>query len=261
MLTLNTVFVFVVCFLLPLVEVPRWRRLRAGSTSMARLAHYRAAIILLWLLAAAAAWLAAPAQLHDAPSGIHGMAWLRDSAASRWLVQAGTLLLVGAMAAHAWRSRFDTELQRQYAAAAQALQFMLPVGKRERRWWGLLAISAGVCEELVYRGFLLAYFGGQGAGLAGAWLLSTLAFGLAHAYQGLGGIVRSALVGAILGLVAIASGHLALAIVLHIAIDLLPLAYYRPAGPSVEGVLEVGDQVGGVFNADGDADQGIGNTH
>lgn len=259
--TLHTLFIVAICILLPLAEVPRWRRLRSNSTSAARLGHYREVIVLLWLLAAAAVWLAAPASLLAAPRNMGGMAWLTGSAALRWLVQGGALLLVAVMTAHALRSLVNAEVQRQYAVAAQPLQFMLPVGARERRWWVLVAVSAGVCEELVYRGFVLSYFGEQGFGLAGAWLLSTAAFGLAHAYQGLGGILRTAVVGGLLGLVAIASGHLALAMLLHAVIDLLPLAYYRPAAGSVEGVAEVGDQVVRVLDTDGNADQRVGDTH
>lgn len=263
MFTLQTAFVIAICILLPLAEVPRWRRLRTNSTSTARVGHYREVIVLLWLLAAAALWLAGPATLLEAPRSIDGMLWLTGSPVLRWLLQGGALLLVGAMAAHAWHSLSNTELRRQYAIAAQSLQFMLPAGARERRWWILVAISAGVCEELVYRGFLLTYFGeqGLGLGLGGAWLLSTLAFGLAHAYQGIGGVLRSAVVGGLLGLVAIASGHLLLTIVLHIAIDLLPLIHYRPAPGSVEGIAEIGNQVVRVLDTNRNADQRISDPH
>lgn len=263
--SLQAVFIVALCIMLPLLEIPRWRRLKANSTSAARLGHYREVIVLLWALAAVSAWLAAPATLLDAPGRLGGMEWLTGSATASWLVQGGALLLVGMLAAQALRSLTDEQVRQQYAQAAQPLKFMLPAGRRERRWWIAVAISAGVCEELVYRGFMLAYFGqpgtGLGLGLGGAWLLSTLAFGLVHAYQGLAGVLRSGIVGGLLGLVAIASGHLALAIVLHVVIDLLPLAYYRPAAGSVEGVAEVGDQVGRVLDADRNPDQRIGDPH
>lgn len=261
MLTLHTLFFIAGCILLPLAKAPKWRRLLANSSSAARLKHYREVIVLLWLLAAAAALLAAPANLLSAPRGVAGMEWLTGSTVLRWLVLGAATLVVGMMTMHALRSIRDPELQQQYAAAAEPLKFMLPAGQRERRWWVLLAISAGTCEELVYRGFLLVYFDSLGAGLGGAWLLSTIAFGLGHAYQGRVGVLRTAIVGGILGLVAIASGHLALAILLHIVIDLQPLAYYRPAEASVEGVAEVGDQVGRVLDTDRNADQRVGDTH
>jgi membrane protease YdiL (CAAX protease family) len=68
------------------------------------------------------------------------------------------------------------------AAAVQAA--MGPHGLVESTLWVALSISAGVCEEFVYRGYLLkqfsAWFGGPLPGL----LLSALVFGLGHAYQG-----------------------------------------------------------------------------
>lgn len=241
-------YALAICILLPLLEAASSRRLRADSNSATRLASYRKDIAMLWLLAAAAAWLSTPASLLLAPGSVEGMSWLTGSAMARWLVLGSALLLAAVMAAQAMYCLFNAEFRLQCEAAAQSLKFMLPIGTRERRWWILLAVSAGVCEELVYRGFLLTCFGELG--LAWAWLLSSAAFGLAHAYQGRAAVLRSAIVGGILGLVAIANGHLALAIVLHIVLDLLPLAYYRPDGKSVEGVAEVGDQVVGILDAD-----------
>lgn len=72
---------------------------------------------------------------------------------------------------------------------------------------GMLAISwssAAVGEELLFRGFLQTRLQtllgtGKGAGLAAA-LLQALLFGLAHAYQGLGGIIVTGCVGLVFGL-------------------------------------------------------------
>lgn len=245
--TLQTAFVIAICILLPLAEAPLWRQLRANSTSSARLALYRKMVLLLWLMAGVAAWLDVPAQ---AP----GLEWLRGStSASRSLI-AVVVLLFGLQLWQVLRSIRNPRLRQRLVAAAQSLQFMLPKGAVERRWWVVLAISAGVCEEFVFRGFLMHYFAGLQLTLPAAWLLSCIAFGFGHAYQGRAAVLRSAIIGGILGLVVIASGGLALAMVLHAAADLLPLAYS-------ESVAEVGDQVVGVFDADRHADQGVGDAH
>ena len=58
-----------------------------------------------------------------------------------------------------------------------------------------LAITAGVCEEFLYRGFAMAAL--YRAGVAG-WAvitISSILFGLAHAYQGPGGIAGTTLLG------------------------------------------------------------------
>ena len=106
---------------------------------------------------------------------------------------------------------------------------LLPQTARERWLFAGVAVSAGVCEELLFRGFgmrLLAL-----AGLAG-WSLgaaAALAFGLVHLYQGALGVIGTTLIGLLLALVYVATGSLLLPIILHVLIDLRALAL--PSGP------------------------------
>ena len=75
------------------------------------------------------------------------------------------------------------------------LHWMMPVSRSERNWFvGPVAWSAGVCEELLFRGFLI-YFLDTYLGLIGAVVLSSVAFGLMHFYQGVFNVVRTALIG------------------------------------------------------------------
>jgi membrane protease YdiL (CAAX protease family) len=60
----------------------------------------------------------------------------------------------------------------------------------------LMSLSAGVWEELVYRGFLV-WFLVPLIGLCGAVVISALIFGLAHLYQGIRGFVTSGIIGLI----------------------------------------------------------------
>jgi len=70
------------------------------------------------------------------------------------------------------------------ADAARVQAAMEPHGLAESALWVALSISAGICEEFAYRGYLMrqfsAWFGGRVPGL----FASALAFGLGHAYQG-----------------------------------------------------------------------------
>jgi membrane protease YdiL (CAAX protease family) len=58
----------------------------------------------------------------------------------------------------------------------------------------LLSITAGVWEELLYRGFLIWYLTPR-AGTVAAVILSSAIFGLGHVYQGWRGVVNTAFVG------------------------------------------------------------------
>jgi CAAX protease family protein len=124
-------------------------------------------------------------------------------------------------------------LRTRVAKAMRSLRFVLPVTPRERHWWILVSLSAGVCEEILYRGFVTHYFSGSlnatiSFGTVGAWLTASLFFGLAHAYQGVAGIVRTTAAGLILGSIAILSGGLLLPIALHFLFDVQVLWMYRP---------------------------------
>ena len=82
-----------------------------------------------------------------------------------------------------------------------------------------LAITAGLCEEFLYRGFAVAAL--AHAGLS-AWLvilISSILFGLAHSYQGRGGIVMTFIVGLVLGASRLAYNSLVPAVFWHSAID------------------------------------------
>jgi membrane protease YdiL (CAAX protease family) len=103
---------------------------------------------------------------------------------------------------------------------------LLPATFKERILFGLTATTAGICEELLCRGFVFWYLGH----FLNPWLcviIASAAFGLAHAYQGPKGIIRTGIVGAIFGLLYILTGSLLFPIIGHIAIDMAALGPAR----------------------------------
>ena len=90
----------------------------------------------------------------------------------------------------------------------------------------LIWISAGFCEEVVFRGIVLgrirAAFGGSRAATAVAVAASCVVFGLAHGYQGLSGWILTGVLGGILALVYVLSDYcLWYGIALHLVYDTL----------------------------------------
>ncbi|MGA7841348.1 MAG: CPBP family intramembrane glutamic endopeptidase [Candidatus Acidiferrales bacterium] len=59
-----------------------------------------------------------------------------------------------------------------------------PTGFAEVTLWILLCISAGIGEEIVFRGYMQKQFQGATGSLKAAVILQGAIFGLAHAYQG-----------------------------------------------------------------------------
>jgi membrane protease YdiL (CAAX protease family) len=117
----------------------------------------------------------------------------------------------------------------------QATLALLPRTARERRLFTVVGITAGVCEEWLYRGFFLAVVAAVAGGLPTGVLVvvAAMAFGLAHAYQGVVGVVTTGLLGGILAAVYLQTGSLLLPVLLHALIDLrflLVPARALPAG-------------------------------
>lgn len=217
-------------------EKPAERRLKQFSSSAARLAFMRRGTALWWLLTLAAlalAWPLTPPQLLHLPPAAGNLDWLHAHPLLRQAAMALLLLFAALSLAPALQCRFHPRRRLKYMQAVHYLHFLLPVAARERRWWLLLSLTAGICEEFMFRGFLLHFLTGQMAGglslgLTSAWLLSSLAFGLGHLYQGPLGVLRTALAGLMFGLLALLSGSLLLPMALHALVDAAVLWIYDP---------------------------------
>jgi membrane protease YdiL (CAAX protease family) len=86
--------------------------------------------------------------------------------------------------------------------------------------FSVAAVSAGFCEELLCRGFVVWLF----QPFAGWWIaafISLAIFTLAHVYQGTGGMIKCALLGAVMTVIVALSHSLWPAIILHMVIDLM----------------------------------------
>ncbi len=81
-----------------------------------------------------------------------------------------------------------------------------------------VCMTAGVAEEIIYRGYLLPLLE-QYVGSYLAVAISSVAFGLAHLYQNAIGVIKTAITGLIFCLLVIIFDSLLLAIACHFIID------------------------------------------
>jgi membrane protease YdiL (CAAX protease family) len=86
--------------------------------------------------------------------------------------------------------------------------------------YALMALVASPAEELLFRGFLLWAFAVYG-GVWVAALLSSLVFGLGHAYQGWLGLLRTAFIGFVFAIGFVLTRSLWWLMMAHIAVNLL----------------------------------------
>ena len=178
-----------------------------------KLALYGATVAFQWVIAMLVGWRAFARGLTPQEMGLaHGVS-------AKLLVASvvGTVLLC----AFQWFN-----LRRLGRASGPVVDLMrklaerlLPTNSVQFAPYCALAVTAGVCEEFLYRGFAMAAL--TRAGLA-TWLvvvLTSVLFGLAHAYQGRGGMIGTGLLGLVFALSKLALTSLGPVMVWHAAVD------------------------------------------
>jgi len=190
------------------------RRVRAGDAN-ARVALYRKAMLLYWTwtIGLVALWLGA-----DRPAPALGLAAPADV---RLLVGAIITALGLAVLYTQWRavSRMDEKGLAPLRAQMAAFADCLPRTEREGAQFRLLSVTAGVCEEIVCRGYLIWYL----AAFVGEWpavFLGALIFGVGHLYQGPAGVIKTGATGLVMGILYLGTGSLLFPVILHAAVDL-----------------------------------------
>lgn len=107
---------------------------------------------------------------------------------------------------------------------------LLPATSSERRAWVAVALTAGICEELLFRGFLFFYLTQvfpTALPVSGVILISSAIFGLAHIYQGWKGVFGAGMGGLGLAFIYVFTGSLWPSMALHALIDLRVLILRR----------------------------------
>ncbi len=101
--------------------------------------------------------------------------------------------------------------------------FLFPRGRAEISMWILVSLTAGICEEGLYRGYLQRQFMAFSKSAAIGIALSAAAFGAAHAYQGWRHAVQIAVLGAMLGALAQSRRTVRPGMISHAAQDMLAI--------------------------------------
>jgi membrane protease YdiL (CAAX protease family) len=244
-------------FVILAVLFPLWaaafgmRRLRRASLAdlpRARLWLYRRAILIQWSLTVAVSihWFARGRSLahlglwpHVSP-GLIGVV-LGFAIISYLIVRQRSEALEDDEALAKVRQRLDR------------LEIMIPRTPHELAWFFALSVTAGLCEELLYRGYLIWYLE-HWMGLIPAIVVAAAVFGVGHSYQGGRGILVTAGVGLFLGLVYAIAGSLYAGMVMHALMDIHSghLGYVAltraPAWTAPEATVETESAAGAILD-------------
>jgi membrane protease YdiL (CAAX protease family) len=192
-------------------------RLRQDPTLRVR--YYQRGIVRQWATVALIAVIGLLAGRHPADIGLRRPTHAFDTSASSLIGLVVGLALGLVVVARLRRSAGG---RRRLEVLMGKVHDLLPTNGTERGWFAPLALTAGICEEIMFRGFLIAalWWMAPHASRTTILIAAAVVFGLAHLYQGPRGVVLTGIVGYLLGQLALSSGSLAWAMVLHVLIDL-----------------------------------------
>jgi membrane protease YdiL (CAAX protease family) len=180
-----------------------------------KLVLYGSTIAFQWLLLALVAWRASARGLSADALGLSRALSVRMFI----LALAGAVLL----AAFQWMN-----LRRVGKMAGPVPDFMrelagrvLPSSAVEFAPYCALAVTAGVCEEFLYRGFAMAALTRMGLATWIVVIITSVLFGLAHTYQGRGGVAGTAVLGLVFGSTRALVQSLMPVVMWHAVIDLI----------------------------------------
>lgn len=214
---LDHALILAIVVILPFLECvwlyPAHRRADAAGIPDARPRYYAFIIATGWLMTAGAiavwgaqgrSWSALGLGLGEAPRLGVGLALAALAVFQLW-AQNRTVLA---------KPKLLEATMRQVAAVVP----MLPRTTGER--WGFRAVSltAGISEEVFFRGYVMWYVGAW-LGPIPAVILSSIAFGAGHLYLNRHHAIRAALFGLAMAIVVLATGSVWSAIIIHAAAD------------------------------------------
>jgi membrane protease YdiL (CAAX protease family) len=84
-----------------------------------------------------------------------------------------------------------------------------------------LSLSAGICEEIVFRGYLQRQLAAISGSISLAILGQAIAFGVAHGYEGVGAVIRIMVYGLAIGILAQWRGNIRAGVLAHAAWNIL----------------------------------------
>jgi uncharacterized protein len=97
----------------------------------------------------------------------------------------------------------------------------VPSGAAGMIVWIGLSLSAGICEEIVFRGYLQRQLAALSGSTSIAVLGQAIAFGIAHGYEGVGAVIQIVVYGLAFGMLALWRGNIRAGILAHATWDIL----------------------------------------
>ncbi len=151
---------------------------------------------------------------------------LRDLVGGRWATP-NDVMKDFALGAALWAVWIGLMNAHVLGGGTNAAQGLLPKGILESLAWLPLALSAGFCEELAFRGYLQKQFHAITGSAGWAILIQALVFGVGHLYEGLSQVARIMVFGVLFGLLAVWRKSLRPGMIAHAWSDIFGVIIFR----------------------------------
>ena len=204
-----------------------WAAMSYGRSAAARSEHHAAlyvsTIMMEWMLmGAVVGGVYRRRQFFLEAEGRGSRSWMAD-------MGIGAALYVGVFLLFALVAGATFLVRHKHSFDSSVVKAMAPQGATEVLLWVGLSLSAGICEELVFRGYLLqqaiAWTRRAGCSIQAARVIAvvstSLLFGSLHLYEGTGGALLIVLLGAVYAASALLLRNLRAVIVAHVLQDFI----------------------------------------
>lgn len=213
------VFILLLLAVQPAYGAYEARCIRADAEAgkpLDRVDWYRSTTILEWAFLAVllGAWFYYGRPLSD-------LGFVTPGGQGFWLGAIFVVLVVGYLLyAHQRVKQMDESEREKNIEAIGDVAIYLPRTNRDLKYFTAVSVTAGIVEEIVYRGFVIWYLS-LFVPLWPAVFVSAIVFGLAHSYQGPGGALRCGSLGLGFGVFYVLTGSIWLPMLAHFLMDAL----------------------------------------
>ena len=225
----------------PVAELLTYRRYKKqiAVNTFNKQAFYNSVLIELWAPVLGVLILVLQGQITLQDIGLNAIIW-NPFGINNWLFIAAVIVVVipillillsiynfvGIKSSPAFREAYLAAVKKQEGDEnqeyKQLIYAILPKGLSEKIHWLFVSLTAGITEEILFRGFLVFFIHHLFPGLPVPllYLLQAIPFSLMHLYQGVQGVKTSLLMGVVFGLYVIVSGSIIPGIIVHALLDL-----------------------------------------
>lgn len=194
-----------------------------------RVKYYYFVMLGLWIPTLIILGLVAGTSLSLKDIGLNGLSFNNETLGSfaTWFALGFGIIQCLLIVGHIIAAKFSKEVrdkitwEQQKAFRNSPFREILPVSKKDKKVWTYVSLTAGVTEEIIYRGFLLFALTSLFPDLS-IWIaiiIASVLFGLAHTYQGLGNVVRTTLFGVFFCVLYVGLGTIIPLIIFHFLVD------------------------------------------